>query len=54
MGPIRLDLGYRIQPLQILGFANETEAFKAAPTNGQQPTILNVPIAVAFGIGEAF
>ncbi len=54
VGPIRLDVGYRIQPLQVIGFRNETAVFNANPTYGNQPTILGIPIAVAFGIGEAF
>jgi outer membrane protein assembly factor BamA len=54
VGPIRLDLGYRIQPLQVIGYKNETEVFNAKPTYGDQPTILGIPIAAAFGIGEAF
>jgi hypothetical protein len=54
VGPIRLDLGYRIQPLQVIGFSNETAVFDANPTYGNQPTFLGIPIAAAFGIGEAF
>ncbi len=54
VGPIRLDVGYRIQPLQVIGFRNETAVFNANPTYGDQPTILGIPIAAAFGIGEAF
>jgi outer membrane protein insertion porin family/translocation and assembly module TamA len=54
VGPIRLDVGYRIQPLQVLGYPDETSAAIAHPTEGTQPTIVGVPIAVAFGIGEAF
>jgi outer membrane protein assembly factor BamA len=54
VGPIRLDLGYRIQPLQVIGFHNETAVFEANPTYGNQPTILGVPMTVSFGIGEAF
>ncbi len=54
VGPIRLDIGYRIQPLQVLGFANETQAFEHDPSNGFQPTIASIPIAIAIGIGEAY
>jgi outer membrane protein assembly factor BamA len=54
VGPIRLDVGYRIQPLQVLGYATETAAVAADPTEGTQPNIFYVPLAVAFGIGEAF
>jgi outer membrane protein insertion porin family/translocation and assembly module TamA len=54
VGPIRFDLGYRIQPLQVIGFPDETAVFDAKPTYGNQPTFLGIPIAAAFGIGEAF
>ncbi|HEY5146130.1 MAG TPA: BamA/TamA family outer membrane protein [Polyangiaceae bacterium] len=54
VGPVRLDVGYRIQPLQVLGTASETEANRQDPTVGLPPTFLGQPIAVAFGIGEAF
>jgi outer membrane protein assembly factor BamA len=54
VGPIRLDVGYRIQPLQVIGFASEDAVVKADPTEGVQPKLLGVPIAIAFGIGEAF
>jgi outer membrane protein assembly factor BamA len=54
VGPIRLDLGYRIPFLQVMGHANETDVAKADPTQGLPPTILGIPIALAFGIGEAF
>ncbi len=54
VGPIRLDLGYRVQPLQVLGYPNETAAFAADPLNGEQPTIFGLPIAIEIGIGEAY
>jgi outer membrane protein assembly factor BamA len=54
VGPIRVDIGYRIQPLQVIGYPNETAVFDANPTYGNQPTFLGLPIAAAFGIGEAF
>jgi outer membrane translocation and assembly module TamA len=54
VGPIRVDIGYRIQPLQVLGFKNETAAYNADPSNGYQPTILGIPVAIAIGIGEAY
>jgi outer membrane protein assembly factor BamA len=54
VGPIRVDIGYRIAPLQILGFSNERAAYNADPSNGLEPTILGVPIAIAIGIGEAY
>ena len=56
-GPIRVDVGYRIEPLQILGIKDEhtiSDTTLGDPTNGVQPTVLGVPIAVAIGIGEAF
>jgi outer membrane protein insertion porin family/translocation and assembly module TamA len=54
VGPIRLDLGYRVQPLQVLGYPSETAAAAADPVNGLQPTIFGLPLAVAIGIGQAF
>ena len=54
VGPIRLDLGYRVQPLQVLGYSNEAAAYNADPLNGEQPTILGVPLAIAVGIGQAY
>jgi outer membrane protein assembly factor BamA len=54
VGPLRADLGYRIQPLQVLGYSSEKAAAAADPVNGVQPTILGVPIALAVGIGQAF
>lgn len=54
VGPIRLDFGYRIPSLQIVGFANEAAAFNHDVTIGQQPTLFGIPAALAFGIGEAF
>jgi outer membrane protein assembly factor BamA len=54
VGPIRVDIGYRVQPLQVLGYKDETAAFNANPVNGEQPTILGVPLAIAIGIGQAY
>jgi outer membrane protein insertion porin family/translocation and assembly module TamA len=54
VGPIRADIGYRVQPLQVLGYKSEADAAAADHVNGTQTTILNVPIALAVGIGEAF
>ena len=54
VGPIRLDIGYRVQPLQVLGYANETAAQAADKTETVQPLFLNQPLALSFGIGEAF
>ena len=54
VGPIRLDVGYRIQPAQVLGFASEQAVARSDPTEGTPTTLLGVPIAIAFGIGEAY
>ena len=54
VGPIRLDIGYRIPFLQVLGFANEAAVAAHDPTEGTQPEIFSVPLAISFGIGEAF
>lgn len=54
VGPIRLDLGYRVQPLQVLGYANEDEVSRADPTAGLPSKLLGIPMAIAFGIGEAY
>jgi outer membrane protein assembly factor BamA len=46
VGPIRLDVGYRIPGLQVIGPVDPSE---------QQPKpIFGLPIAIAFGIGEAY
>lgn len=46
VGPIRLDVGYRIPGVQVMGGPDPTE---------QEPNpFLGLPIAVAFGIGEAY
>jgi outer membrane protein insertion porin family/translocation and assembly module TamA len=45
VGPIRLDLGYRIPGLQApVGAADE----------GTPSSIFGLPLALSFGIGEAF
>ncbi len=54
VGPIRLDVGYRVQPLQVLGYKDENAAYNADPTNGQQPNTFGVPLAIAIGIGQAY
>ncbi len=55
VGPIRLDLGYRIEPLQVLGYKDDYAAQKADPTEGVPARLFgNVPLAIAFGIGEAY
>ncbi len=45
VGPIRLDIGYRIPGLQ----APKGSSFEREPA-----TLLGLPVALAFGIGEAF
>jgi len=46
VGPIRLDVGYRIPGLQVMGPQDPAE---------QEPNpFLGLPVAVAFGIGEAY
>jgi outer membrane protein insertion porin family/translocation and assembly module TamA len=58
VGPIRLDVGYRIPPLQVLGFKNEFDAQEPSRggdrVNGLPPSFFGIPIAIAIGIGEAF
>jgi outer membrane protein assembly factor BamA len=60
VGPIRVDVGYRVQPLQVLGCKNEVDAAtfgkcpQGDPVNGTPQTILGAPIAISIGIGEAF
>ena len=54
VGPIRVNVGYRIQSLQVLGYSSETAAAQADPVNGAQPNIFGVPLAVAIGIGQAY
>jgi outer membrane translocation and assembly module TamA len=54
VGPIRLDAGYRIEPLQYIGNKDDYAANKKDPTEGIQPRIFGLPLAIAVGIGEAF
>ncbi len=54
VGPIRLDVGYRVQPAQVLGFASEKAVAESDRAEGLPPTLFGAPIAIAFGIGEAF
>ncbi len=54
VGPVRLDIGYRIQPLQVLGFRNEDDVAKQDSVEGTPPKLFGVPLAIAFGIGEAY
>jgi len=50
VGPVRLDIGYRINGLQVLSRQNAEQQAE----NGIQPTIFGVPLAFDFGIGEAY
>lgn len=45
VGPIRFDVGYRIPGLQFP---------RGSPFDVEPPPLLGLPIAIAFGIGEAF
>jgi outer membrane translocation and assembly module TamA len=55
VGPIRVDIGYRVQPLQVLGYKSETAASDADHVNGlQRPLFGILPIAIAIGIGQAY
>jgi outer membrane protein insertion porin family/translocation and assembly module TamA len=54
VGPIRFDVGYRIQPLQVLGYPTGSAAYAADKNEGVQPTFFYLPLVIAFGIGEAF
>jgi outer membrane protein assembly factor BamA len=54
VGPIRLDIGYRVQPLQVLGYRNETAVWNADKVEGLPPRIFGLPIAISVGIGEAY
>ena len=47
VGPVRLDIGYRIPNMQILGSSDES-------VEGNPGTIFGLPMAVSLGIGEAF
>ena len=51
VGPIRLDLGYRLPGLQVLGSQTAAQQLE----DGVPPNYFNVvPIALSFGIGETF
>ena len=51
VGPVRLDIGYRIPGLQYPG---QGQPSVDAVEQGNIGTIFGVPMAVAFGIGESF
>jgi outer membrane protein insertion porin family/translocation and assembly module TamA len=48
IGPVRLDVGYRIPGMQVIG-----EPFDVR-TEGDPGTVFGAPLAFSFGIGEAF
>jgi outer membrane protein assembly factor BamA len=48
VGPIRLDVGYRVPYLQKIG------AKELPPEEGTQTTVFGAPIAVSFALGESF
>ena len=48
VGPVRLDVGYRVPYMQESGVKN------LSPEEGEQSTIFGLPIAIQFGLGEAF
>jgi outer membrane protein assembly factor BamA len=50
VGPIRLDIGYRIPGLQYPGQGNPA----VDAVEGNPGTIFGIPIAIAFGIGESY
>jgi outer membrane protein insertion porin family/translocation and assembly module TamA len=55
VGPIRLDVGYRIPFLQVLGYSNESDAEQNNPGEGQQqPRIFGQPLGLSFGVLESF
>src|SRR5579859_5067686 len=60
VGPIRLDVGYRMPFAQVLPFQTEGEAAAHDPTEGSQPWLFGfaghpgVPMAISFGIGETY
>ncbi|HEY5242446.1 MAG TPA: POTRA domain-containing protein [Polyangiaceae bacterium] len=54
VGPIRVNVGYRVQSLQVLGYKNEAAAAAADPVNGTQQPLFGLPIALAIGIGQAY
>jgi outer membrane protein insertion porin family/translocation and assembly module TamA len=54
VGPLRLDVGYRIESLQVLGYRNDLAANQADSTEGFVPRLFGLPLAIAFGIGEAY
>jgi outer membrane protein insertion porin family/translocation and assembly module TamA len=54
VGPVRLDVGYRVPGLQVLGYWNEADI---PASEGRQPVLFDqqwLPVAIAFGIGESF
>jgi outer membrane protein insertion porin family/translocation and assembly module TamA len=54
VGPIRLDVGYRIPFLQKIGYATETAVRNAYPTEAKIDPILEIPLGISFGVMESF
>jgi outer membrane protein insertion porin family/translocation and assembly module TamA len=54
VGPIRFDVGYRIERLQVIGYPDDYAINKVDPSEGIPPRIFALPLAIAVGIGEAF
>jgi outer membrane protein insertion porin family/translocation and assembly module TamA len=56
VGPLRLDVADRIQPLQVLGYKDEAAVNATDPTEVVQNGLWSGgwPVAISFGIGEAF
>jgi outer membrane protein insertion porin family/translocation and assembly module TamA len=48
IGPVRLDVGYRVPYLQKIG------AKELPPDEGNTTTVFGAPIAVSFALGESF
>jgi outer membrane translocation and assembly module TamA len=53
VGPLRVDIGYRIQPMQVIGYKSEDDP-AITQTEGTPARLLKLPIAISFGIGESF
>ncbi len=55
VGPIRLDIAYRVPWLQVIGYATETAvANSTVAPSSFPPRFADLPIGIAFGIGEAY
>jgi len=54
VGPIRLDIGYRVQPAASARVQERGRRGEARSHRGLPPKIFGIPMAIAFGIGEAY